>query len=73
MVTGVPHVFDNDNQFVPTEKQDAKYSYKVPVKHRPAFGSVVVLGEYSPELPLGEKLYYLCENEYPCMHICSDY
>ena len=45
----------------------------VPVGHRPAFGSVVVLGEYSPELSLGEKLYYLCKNEYPCMHICSDF
>ena len=45
----------------------------VPVGHRPAFGSVVVLGEYSPELPLREKLYYLCKNEYPCMHICSDF
>ena len=44
----------------------------VPVGHRPAFGSVVVLGEYSPELPLREELYYLCKNEYPRMHICSD-
>ena len=45
----------------------------VPVRHRPAFGSVVVLGEYSPKLSLGEELYYLCKNEYPCMHICSDF
>ena len=45
----------------------------VPVGHRPAFGSVVVLGEYSPELPLREELYYLCKNEYPRMHICSDF
>ena len=45
----------------------------VPVRHRPAFGSVVVLGEYSPELPLREELYYLCKNEYPRMHICSDF
>ena len=45
----------------------------VPVRHRPAFGSVVVLGEYSPELPLREELYYLCKNVCPCMHICSDY
>ena len=44
----------------------------VPMRHRPAFGSVVVLGEYSPELPLREELYYLCKNEYPRMHICSD-
>lgn len=45
----------------------------VPVRHRPAFGSVVVLGEYSPELPLREELYCLCENEYSSMHICSDF
>ena len=45
----------------------------VPVGHRPAFGPVVVLGEYSPELPLREELHYLCKNEYPRMHICSDF
>ena len=45
----------------------------VPVRHRPAFGSVVVLGEYSPELPLREELYCLCKNEYSSMHICSDF
>ena len=45
----------------------------VPVRHRPAFGPVVVLGEYSPELPLREELYNLCKNEYPSMHICSDF
>ena len=45
----------------------------VPMRHRPAFGPVVVLGEYSPELPLREELYYLCKNEYPRMHICSDF
>lgn len=45
----------------------------VPMRHRPALGPVVVLGEYSPELPLREKLYYLCKNECPYMHICSDF
>ena len=45
----------------------------VPMRHRPALGSVVVLGEYTPELPLGEELYYLCKNECPYMHICSDF
>ena len=45
----------------------------VPMRHRPAFGPVVVLGEYAPELPLREKLYYLCKNECPYMHICSDF
>ena len=45
----------------------------VPMRHRPALGPVVVLGEYSPELPLREKLYYLCKNECPYMHICSGF
>ena len=45
----------------------------IPVRHRPAFGPVVVLGEYTPELPLREELYYLCKNKYPRMHICSDF
>ena len=45
----------------------------VPMRHRPANGFVVVLGEYSPELPLREELYYLCKNEYPSMHVCSDF
>ena len=45
----------------------------VPMRHRPALGSVVVLGEYAPELPLREELYYLCKNECPYMHICSDF
>ena len=45
----------------------------VPMRHRPALGPVVVLGEYTPELPLREELYYLCKNVCPCMHICSDF
>ena len=44
-----------------------------PMRHRPSLGPVVVLGEYSPELPLREELYYLCKNECPYMHICSDF
>ena len=44
----------------------------IPMRHRPTFGSVVVLGEYSPKLPLWEELGYLCKNELSCMHICSD-
>ena len=53
----------------------AKHQHQqmAPVRHRPANGFVVVLGEYSPELPLREELYYLCKNEYPSMHICSDF
>ena len=45
----------------------------VPMRHRPALGPVVGLGEYTPELPLREELYYLCKNVCPCMHICSDF
>ena len=45
----------------------------VPMRHRPTLGPVVVLGEYSPELPLWEKLDYLCKNELSYMHICSDF
>ena len=45
----------------------------VPMRHRPALGPVVVLGEYSPELPLREELHYLCKNECPYMHICSGF
>ena len=45
----------------------------VPMRHRPAFGPVVVLGDNTPELPLREELYYLCKNECPYMHICSDF
>jgi len=44
----------------------------VPMRHRPALGSVVVLGDNAPELPLREELYYLCKNKCPYMHICSD-
>ena len=53
-----------------TEHQDQQM---VPMRHRPTFGSVVVLGEYSPELPLWEELGYLCKNELSYMHICSDF
>ena len=45
----------------------------VPMRHRPTIGPVVVLGEYTPELPLREELYYLCKNVCPRMHIYSDY
>ena len=45
----------------------------VPMRHRPTLGPVVVLGEYAPELPLREKLYDLCKNECPYMHICSGF
>ena len=45
----------------------------VPMRHRPTLGPVVVFGEYAPELPLREKLYDLCKNECPYMHICSGF
>ena len=44
-----------------------------PMRHRPALGSVVVLGEDSPEMPLWEELGYLCKNVLSNMHICSDF
>ena len=53
-----------------SEHQDQQM---VPMRHGPAFGSVVVLGEYSPELPLWEELGYLCKNVPSYMHICSDF
>lgn len=43
-----------------------------PMRHAPAYSSVVVLDEYSLGLPLREGKYYLCKNEYPSMHIFSD-
>ena len=33
----------------------------VPIRHRPTFSSVIVLGEYAPELSLRKKLGYLCK------------
>lgn len=42
----------------------------VPMRHRPTFGPVVVLGENAPELSLRKKLGYLSKNELPYMHIC---
>ena len=44
-----------------------------PMRHRPALGPVVVLGEDSPEMPLWEELGYLCKNVLSNMHICSDF
>ena len=50
-----------------------KNQHMVPVRHGPAFGSVVVLGNDAVELPLWEKLGYLCKNVPSYMHICSDF
>ena len=47
--------------------------HMAPMRKRPSFGSVVVLGEDSPEIPLREKLGYLCKNVLSNMHICSDF
>ena len=38
--TGSKHVFDYDNQFVPTEKQDSKYSYKKAFGYFPGIAQV---------------------------------
>ena len=53
-----------------TEHQN---QHVIPMRHRPATGSVVVLGEDAPELPLWEELGYLCKNVLSNMHICSDF
>ena len=45
----------------------------VPMRHRPALGPVVVLGDNAPELPLREELYYLCKNVLSEMHICPNF
>lgn len=47
--------------------------HMVPMRKRPSLGPVVVLGEDSPEIPLREKLGYLCKNVLSNMHICSDF
>ena len=47
--------------------------YVAQMRHRPTLGLVVVLGEDSPEMPLWEKLGYLCKNVLSDMNICSDY
>ena len=52
-----------------TEHQN---QHVAPMRHRPTLGSVVVLGDYAPELPLLEELDDLCKNELSNMHICSD-
>ena len=44
----------------------------VPMRHRPAFGPVVVFGDEAIEMSLGEELGYLCKNKLSYMHICSD-
>ena len=54
------------------ELTEHKNQQVVPMRHRPTFGPVVVLGDNAPELPLWEKLDYLCKNELSYMHICSD-
>ena len=53
-----------------TEHQN---QHVIPMRHRPAFGPVVVLGEDAPELPLWEELSYLCKNVLSNMQICSDF
>ena len=53
-----------------TEHQN---QHMAPMRHRPAFGPVIVFGEDAPELPLWEKLSYLCKNVLSNMHICSDF
>ena len=58
----------------PTAHQLTEHQYKhvTPVRKRPAFGPVVVLGDNAPKVPLREELNYLCEHESSYVHICSD-
>lgn len=45
----------------------------IPVRHGPSFGSVLVLGDNAPELPLREELCNLRENVCPNIHMHSDF
>ena len=47
--------------------------HMAPMRKRPSFGPVIVLGEDSSEMPLREKLCYLCKNVLSNMHIYSDF
>lgn len=47
--------------------------HMTPMRKRPSFGPVVVLGEDSSEMPLRERLGYLCKNVLSYMHICSHF
>ena len=57
-----------------TTHQLAKHQnqHMVPMRHGPTHSSVVVFGNDTSELPLREKLCYLCKNEFSNMHICSN-
>lgn len=59
--------------FVAHQQAEHQNQHMAPMRKRPSFGSVVVLGEDSPEIPLREKLGYLCKNVLSNMHICSDF
>lgn len=54
------------------ELAEHQNQHVIPMRHRPSLGSIVVFGDYAPELPLREELDYLCKNELSNMHICSD-
>ena len=45
----------------------------IPMRHRPALGSVVVFDYDTPELPLWKELGYLGKNELSYMHTCYDF
>ena len=49
-----------------------QHQHVAPVRHRPSPGPVVVLGNYTSELPLRDILCYLYKTELSYMHICSD-
>lgn len=50
-----------------------QYQHVTPMRERPAFGLVVVLGNYTPELSLRKELRDLSENILPDMHGNTDF
>ena len=48
-----------------------EYKHVTPVRKRPTPGPVLVLGEQTAELALGQELGHLSENVFSDMHICG--
>ena len=49
-----------------------KHKQLVPMGERPSQRPVHIFLDDSSELALGKKTHNLCENVFPCMHICTD-
>ena len=48
-----------------------EHKHVAPVRKRPPLGSVLVLGQKTAELALGQELGHLSENKFSDMHICG--